>query len=62
MEPSQELPYRGYGNAERLFVMGRILEDKPMGSPQEDDTWWENMQAMYWQRRVLCDIGRGPAC
>ena len=41
------LPYRGYGNQHSWFLMGRVLEDRRVGSPQADDSWWDNAKAMY---------------
>jgi phosphatidate phosphatase APP1 len=47
IRPVKILPYRGYGNQHSWFLMGRVLEDRRMGSPQADDSWWDNMKAMY---------------
>jgi len=53
LNPVKIVPYRGYGNPEQLLLMGRVLEDRPPGSPGEDDTWWQNLRAMY--RRFVTD-------
>lgn len=41
------LPYRGYGNLDRLYLKGRVLEDKGIASPQDDDSIWDNLLNMY---------------
>lgn len=51
--PVKILPYRGYGNGEVAYLMGRVMEDKNIGSPKEDATWWHNAMAMY--RRFTVD-------
>jgi phosphatidate phosphatase APP1 len=50
-KPRQIVAFRGYGNAERIWVKGRLLANKLQGGPQEDDNWWDNIQATYarWQ-------------
>ena len=39
--------YRGYANRERLWVIGRLLENGPVGGPKDDDGWWDNLKATY---------------
>lgn len=46
-EPRQIVAYRGYGNAERVWVQGRLLANKLYGGPKDDDRWWENLLASY---------------
>ncbi len=46
-EPRHIAAYHGYASSERLWVRGRLLANKPYGGPQDDDTWWDNLQATY---------------
>lgn len=39
--------YRGYGNADHAWVRGRLLANKPLRGPREDDNWWKNLSASY---------------
>ena len=56
--------YRGIGSPGDVRVSGRVLEDKPVREPSEDDPWWQNLRAMYhhWQTdevsgcRVACEF------
>ena len=45
--PIQILPYRSFGTAEHLEVMGRVLESSGDTLYQDDDTWWDNLVNMY---------------
>jgi phosphatidate phosphatase APP1 len=40
-------PYRTYGTADEIFVAGRVLENKGSFEPEDDDTLWDNLEAMY---------------
>jgi len=53
IDPVKILPYRGYGDGRHWQLMGRVVEDRDLGSPQEDDTGWQNVKAMY--RRFVVD-------
>lgn len=44
--PIRILPYRGFGNHQHCFVMGRVLENKRVGGPEENDSAWNNMWNM----------------
>jgi phosphatidate phosphatase APP1 len=46
LSPLRIQPYLGFGNGERVSLSGRVLENKPVGSPKEDAHWWENVRAM----------------
>jgi len=46
-EPLQIVPYRGYGFANRVYLHGRVLEDKGVGLSQADDKLWNNLVNMY---------------
>jgi phosphatidate phosphatase APP1 len=45
--PIMILPYRGFGTPEKIYLKGRVLEDKGITSAQDDDTIWENLANMY---------------
>lgn len=40
------LPYRGHGTDRRLFLRGRVLEEKGISRSMHDDTVWENLRNM----------------
>jgi phosphatidate phosphatase APP1 len=40
------LPYRGHGTDRRLFLRGRVLEEKGISRSMSDDTLWENLRNM----------------
>lgn len=46
-DPVQILPYRSYGNPERMFIRGRVLEDKRIGKASDKDTILNNLLNMY---------------
>jgi phosphatidate phosphatase APP1 len=46
LAPLRIQPYRGFGNHERISLMGRVLENKAVGSPKDDARWWQNVRAM----------------
>jgi phosphatidate phosphatase APP1 len=39
------LPYRGYGNAEKLVLPGRVLRDKPIRPARSGERRWRNLVA-----------------
>ena len=41
------MPYAGYANDSRAWFHGRVLTNPPRDLPGEDDTWWQNLAAMY---------------
>jgi phosphatidate phosphatase APP1 len=43
------LPYRSYGTVNRLYLVGRVLDDKPLPPPPERDSFWRGLRAM-WKR------------
>jgi len=53
VKPPQILPYLGYGNPDRVYLSGRLLEDRGLRDPLQTDTWWDNVKAMY--RRFTTD-------
>lgn len=47
-------PYRGYGNANSLFITGRVLEKYALSKPIDRYNKWDNFKAMY--RRYTSDF------
>lgn len=45
--------YRGYGTPDEVFLMGRVLADRPVETPSEDQPWWRNLAHSY--RRLETD-------
>jgi phosphatidate phosphatase APP1 len=45
--PIYILPYRSYGVASQLTVMGRVIEQKVEILTEDDDSWWDNLLNMY---------------
>ena len=41
------MPYRGFGNRNELFFLGRVLKDRGIGISQLDDSRWRNFRKMY---------------
>ncbi|WP_207496047.1 App1 family protein [Aridibaculum aurantiacum] len=46
-DPVQIVPYRTYGTADRVYIKGRVLEDKKIASADDKDTVWNNLLNMY---------------
>lgn len=46
LERFEVLPYRGHGTDQRLFLRGRVLEEKGISRSMSDDTLWENLRNM----------------
>src|SRR5690554_667858 len=47
------VPYRSYGTLDRLFVMGRVLENTSAATAGDDDSIWQNLLNTY--RRLETD-------
>jgi phosphatidate phosphatase APP1 len=45
--PIQIVPYIGHGTRRRLYLRGRVLEDKHITSARDQDTIWQNLENMY---------------
>ena len=43
------LPYRSYGTATRLYLVGRVLDDEPLPAPADRESTWRGLRLM-WQR------------
>ncbi|HHX44932.1 MAG TPA: DUF2183 domain-containing protein [Chloroflexi bacterium] len=52
-DPIKIVAYRGYGTSERLYVHGRVLEDKGITPSAASDTVWDNIVNMY--KRIESD-------
>ncbi len=46
-DPVQIVPYRTYGTVDRMYVKGRVLEDKKIASAADKDTILNNLLNMY---------------
>ncbi|MBC7811748.1 MAG: DUF2183 domain-containing protein [Burkholderiales bacterium] len=46
-DPIHIVPYLGHGTREWLYLRGRVLEDKGITDPKDDDTIWLNLLNMY---------------
>jgi len=46
-KPVMILPYRGFGNPERAFLRGRILEKVEIQPEHNDIDFWGNLLNMY---------------
>lgn len=46
-DPIQVVTYRSYGTANKLYVKGRVLEDKSIRKSASSDSVWQNIAAMY---------------
>lgn len=47
------VPYRGYGSRRRLYLKGRVLEDKGITASTDDDSAWRNLLNTF--RRLESD-------
>ena len=45
--PRHIAAYRGWGDAQGVQMIGRVLADAPLGGPNEADDWWDNLLNMY---------------
>lgn len=46
-DPVKIVPYRGYGTALRVYLRGRVIEDRGVGPPGDNDSIWRNLANMY---------------
>lgn len=56
-DPIMIAAYRGYGTSSRLYLKGRVLENKRVAAAADDDTLWDNLVNMY--RRFESDEAPG---
>jgi len=52
-DPAQIVGYRGYGTAERMLVLGRVLQDEGVRAPRPSQSRWHNLIASL--RRIESD-------
>lgn len=60
-KPRHIAAYRGHGNADYVWVRGRVLHNRPYGGPKDDDGWWDNLKATYerWESDEVPGIDVG---
>lgn len=58
-KPRHIAAYRSFASSTTVELRGRVLGSKPLGGPQEDDTWWDNLLNTY--RRFDADDVPGVA-
>jgi phosphatidate phosphatase APP1 len=46
-DPIQIIPYRSYGTPRRVYIKGRVVEDKGIAVAGDKDTIWNNLLNMY---------------
>jgi phosphatidate phosphatase APP1 len=46
-DPLQIVTYRSYGTSERLYIKGRVIEEKLIRKSTDKDTVWNNLVNMY---------------
>ncbi len=46
-DPIQVITYRTYGTPRRIYIKGRVLEDKGIAAAGDKDTVWNNLLNMY---------------
>jgi phosphatidate phosphatase APP1 len=51
--PPRIQPYRGFGDGTNWYLMGRVLENRPLTKAKETDPRWRNMMATL--RRFMTD-------
>jgi len=51
------VPYRGHGSTDRFFLSGRVIENRAIAPPRDDDSAWLNLLNMY--RRFASEEIRG---
>jgi phosphatidate phosphatase APP1 len=47
VRPLQILAYRTYGTPEKLYIKGRVLQDRGIRSARDEDDTWDNLLNMY---------------
>ena len=46
-DPLQIVTYRSYGTVNRLYIKGRVLEEKTIPKSSDQDSIWKNLVSMY---------------
>ncbi len=47
IDPVTIQPYHGYGYQNRVYMKGRVLEERGIDHPTAEDSGWDNLVAMY---------------
>jgi len=50
--PVEIVPYRGYGRRGRIWIKGRVLEDRNVPPARLDDSAWDNLRSMLRRART----------
>ncbi|MFS8137888.1 MAG: phosphatase domain-containing protein, partial [Thermomonas sp.] len=58
-QPRHIAAYRSFATDTTVELRGRVMGSKPMGGPQQDDSWWDNLLNTY--RRFDADDVPGVA-
>jgi phosphatidate phosphatase APP1 len=58
-QPQHIAAYRSFATDTTVELRGRVMGSTPMGGPQQDDTWWDNLLNTY--RRFDADDVPGVA-
>ncbi len=45
--PIKIVPYNGFGNSEKVYLQGRVLQDQGITPASDNDTVWDNLVNMY---------------
>jgi phosphatidate phosphatase APP1 len=45
--PIMIVPYRGFGTPQKFYLRGRVLEDRGISPPTDNDSVWNNLLNMY---------------
>jgi phosphatidate phosphatase APP1 len=59
--PIQIVPYLGYGCASKIYIKGRVLEDKKVSLSTENDSRWRNFRNA-WKRFESDEIPGARVC
>jgi phosphatidate phosphatase APP1 len=41
--PRQIMAYQGYADRVKVHLLGRVLSNRPLGGPLDEDDWWDNL-------------------
>jgi phosphatidate phosphatase APP1 len=42
-KPRQIMAYQGYADMATVHLLGRVLSNRPLGGPLDEDDWWDNL-------------------
>jgi phosphatidate phosphatase APP1 len=45
--PKHIAAYRGFADSRGVELFGRVMSEKPLGGPGDDDNWWDNLLNTY---------------